>query len=579
MSIFKFSEGLCDELMKLTRDFWWGDEKEKRKVHWMCWEKVTKRKGQGGMGFRDLRLFNQALLARQAWRLIAFPDSLCARLLKAKYYPFRELTDTAFVQNTSPGWQGIMHGLELLKKGFIWRIGDGKKIRIWRDNWVPRGDMKVTNNVNNSRIRRVAELINHNSRTWKEDVVRFVFHPFDAEEILKIRLPSFDTEDLVSWTLEKHVVFSVRSDYNLALDLRNPNPPSSNTNLNGDRGLWKTIWNSNVPPEVKIFTWKLATNSLAVQVNRSRRLPRVLPTCSICGVEDETSYHATMRCTKARALRQGLELVWKLPPEEELGETGQDWVLVLLDSLNQDMRSKMMFIWWRSWHHRNNIIFDKGDASVDNSIRFLQNYLDIVQGISARRPMVDRKGKAHVCQTQRDLSTKDSERKKPSWEKPQEGWMKCNVDASFLETEKKGHWGAVLRDLNGAVICSAWGVIPHCRSAAMGEGIACLQGLEISLQYSSENLIIETDCSAVLEAFNNENLNRTDLGIVAKEFRLKKPPDRQVSLVKVDRNCNMVAHSICQMSRRELSSGVLLSAVPTCVSRSAWKDCNQNPVD
>jgi ribonuclease HI len=157
--------------------------------------------------------------------------------------------------------------------------------------------------------------------------------------------------------------------------------------------------------------------------------------------------------------------------------------------------------------------------------------------------------------------------------------MKCNVDASFLETEKKGHWGAVLRDLNGAVICSAWGVIPHSRSAAMGEGIACLQGLEISLQYSSENLIIETDCSAVLEAFSNENLNRTDLGIVAKEFRLKKPPDRQVSLVKVDRNCNMVAHSICQMSRRELSSGVLLSAVPTCVSRSARNDCNQNPID
>jgi hypothetical protein len=27
MSVFKFSEGLCEELMKLTRDFWWGDEK------------------------------------------------------------------------------------------------------------------------------------------------------------------------------------------------------------------------------------------------------------------------------------------------------------------------------------------------------------------------------------------------------------------------------------------------------------------------------------------------------------------------------------------------------------------------
>jgi hypothetical protein len=42
-----------------------------------------------GIGFRDLRLFNQALisLAKQGWRLIYYPDSSCARLLKAKYYP------------------------------------------------------------------------------------------------------------------------------------------------------------------------------------------------------------------------------------------------------------------------------------------------------------------------------------------------------------------------------------------------------------------------------------------------------------------------------------------------------------
>jgi hypothetical protein len=43
-------------------------------------------KSSGALGSKDLRLFNQALLARQAWRLVAFPDSLCAHLLKAKYF-------------------------------------------------------------------------------------------------------------------------------------------------------------------------------------------------------------------------------------------------------------------------------------------------------------------------------------------------------------------------------------------------------------------------------------------------------------------------------------------------------------
>lgn len=66
------------------------------------------------MGFKGLCLFNQALLARQAWRLIQFPDSLCARLLKAKYFPRGNLVDTTFSANQSQTWQAITHGLELL---------------------------------------------------------------------------------------------------------------------------------------------------------------------------------------------------------------------------------------------------------------------------------------------------------------------------------------------------------------------------------------------------------------------------------------------------------------------------------
>jgi hypothetical protein len=77
------------------------------------------------MGFRDFHLFNQALLARQAWSLIEKPDSLCARFLKARYFPNGKLLDIAFIRNPSPSWQGVVHGLELLKKGAIWRIGTG----------------------------------------------------------------------------------------------------------------------------------------------------------------------------------------------------------------------------------------------------------------------------------------------------------------------------------------------------------------------------------------------------------------------------------------------------------------------
>ncbi|KAM0917202.1 hypothetical protein ACQ4PT_009638 [Festuca glaucescens] len=119
MSIFKLSIGFCEQYERLIREFLWGDDKNQRRVHWTTWDNLTKLKHNGGMGFRDMHLFNQAILARFAWRLIQKPDCLCARVLKAKYFPHGSLLDTVFAIDPSPVWRGIEFGIELLKKGTL----------------------------------------------------------------------------------------------------------------------------------------------------------------------------------------------------------------------------------------------------------------------------------------------------------------------------------------------------------------------------------------------------------------------------------------------------------------------------
>jgi hypothetical protein len=86
------------------------------------------------VGFQNFQDFNQALLAKQAWRMLTNPESLCARVLKARYFKDNDLLHASCPKGGSYTWRSIIHGRDLLKKCLIWRIGDGKLVDVWSDS-------------------------------------------------------------------------------------------------------------------------------------------------------------------------------------------------------------------------------------------------------------------------------------------------------------------------------------------------------------------------------------------------------------------------------------------------------------
>ena len=130
MSCFKLPTTLCHEIETLIRKFWWGQRGERRKVHWVKWGDLCQDKGQGGIGFKDLTMFNEAMLAKLAWRLLHDDKSFFYRVFKARFFPRETILKAKDSSSASYAWKSILKGRDVILKGALWRIGDGKRVRI-----------------------------------------------------------------------------------------------------------------------------------------------------------------------------------------------------------------------------------------------------------------------------------------------------------------------------------------------------------------------------------------------------------------------------------------------------------------
>lgn len=229
------------------------------------------------MGFRDLKLFNVAMVGKQGWRLMTRPESLCARVLKGRYFHDSDFLLATRKKHASLTWRSILASREVLKMGLTRRIGDGSETRIWRDSWLPNhfGGHPITPE-DGQENQMVSDLITA-SGAWNEGLVRDVFFPVDAYAILKIPI-SVDSEDFWAWSAERHGNYSVKSAYRL-LDEEQRRVSATPDATTSREPEWRAIWQLSVPPKVKVFWWRVLHEYLPAKQVLHRRHVEPVANC------------------------------------------------------------------------------------------------------------------------------------------------------------------------------------------------------------------------------------------------------------------------------------------------------------
>ncbi|XP_059458992.1 uncharacterized protein LOC132188495 [Corylus avellana] len=189
MSLFMLPKGLRSEINSIMQRFWWGNQSSGSGIHWLNWSKMGEAKNCGGMGFRDFKCFNKALLAKQYWRLWNLPNSLVSQIMAAKYYPHGSALEAQLGNKPSFAWRSIWGLGDLLKDGLVWRIGNDATVQ---------------------------ELIDQDTRWWNVGRLEQLFSPEEIQAIMTIPISCTNKADVLIWRGTKTGSFSVRSAYFIA---------------------------------------------------------------------------------------------------------------------------------------------------------------------------------------------------------------------------------------------------------------------------------------------------------------------------------------------------------------------------
>ncbi|XP_048613351.1 uncharacterized protein LOC125587199 [Brassica napus] len=331
----------CENLASAIAQFWWSSNPPKRGIHWVKWEQLCKSREEGGIGFRMIHEFNLAILGKQQWRLVQFPDSLLARVLRGRYFCFSSALRLNDVNNPSYGWRSIMAAKPLITLGIRKKVHSGNEIRMWEDPLIPTIPARPARPIAPvlHPMMPVSSLMIGNPKRWNTEMIENYVHREDIPLIQSLAISQDYQRDGYCWSYTKNGMYTVKSGYWVATNLLKEQ--SLETKEPSITKLQAYAWKIKSPPKMRHLIWQVVSGQLAVTSNLTNRHMRCDNYYPRCGADDESVNHAIFECPPA--IQTWAHASTPMPP-------------TIFPSGKLD-RDPYPWIIWFIWKSRNNKLF------------------------------------------------------------------------------------------------------------------------------------------------------------------------------------------------------------------------------
>ena len=298
LSVFKASESVYKSIISIQRRFLWGWGKEKIPISWVSWENLCKPKEEGGLGLKDIRKFNFAILAKWRWRFMSQERGKWKDVLESKYGAELEGLHLP-VKYQSWWWRDIVKmcmeggGDGWFQEEVRWKLGRGDKVRFWED--VRIGDSSLKSlfhrlfSLSVNQVQKVEDVGEWEGTYWRWRLEwrrdRFEWETELEENLLDYILRANvnkNISDIRVWGEEELDKYSVNIAYN-HLAKR----PGATHHY-----AFEYLWKAKAFPNVLMTAWRPFLNRIPTRVSLSRKGVQMNSiVCVLCQDKEESCHH------------------------------------------------------------------------------------------------------------------------------------------------------------------------------------------------------------------------------------------------------------------------------------------------